>query len=206
MENGMRARPGTTIFCFAIALVEQLYLLREPLSRGFGNWPPVLYLELVSWVLLVAGIVISFVWKGWKTNAGCIVALALAGLHIAVDAVNFSTLRELYFAGINSVYPSYGPALVTLKLILILLGVTAGIPVADAPKGREYARKLEEAYHKQEMEWAKANMKGARKDAEETLAKLKRQLSQEELEALLASMREETSSADASTEETGENA
>ena len=85
----------------------------------------------------------------------------------------------------DSSYESLGPALVALKLFIVLAGVIAAMPVAPAPDGREYADRLMTAAQRQSAEWAKAGAKGAQKDLQKTIDSLRGQLSAEELAALL---------------------
>ena len=74
---------------------------------------------------------------------------------------------------------------------MVLCGLTALIPVAPAPTGREYAQGLARAYEKQNIEQAKNAATEAQKDLERRVETLRKNLSPEELEALMAKLQTE---------------
>ena len=86
----------------------------------------------------------------------------------------------------DSSYESLGPALVALKLFIVLAGVIAAMRDAPAPDGREYADRLMTAAQRQSAEWAEGGREGrAEEDLQKTIDSLRGQLSAEELAALL---------------------
>lgn len=82
-------------------------------------------------------------------------------------------------------YESSAGGLIGLKLVLVLIGITAAIPTTPRIDDREYARLLREQAQRQEASWARASVEGARKDLNATLEKLKATLSEEEIAALI---------------------
>ena len=161
-------------------------------AAGPGGWPLPVLTELPFAVLFAAGL--AWCWghpKGWTNNVGCAAAFVLLAVYLAINAAQYRTLAGLYLAGIETEYPSWGKALVAIKLILACMGVVAGVPAAAAPTGREYADKLRQAVYRQEAEWAKGSARGAKKDLDATMHKLKESLSPQEYAELLARMKQD---------------
>jgi hypothetical protein len=125
---------------------------------------------------------------GWSTKAGCAIALILFVVYLVLSIFGYSTLSEAYLTGFNPEFSSAGRAMVGFKLVLALIGVTAGIPAGPQIDPREYSRRLREKTERQEAEWAKATVKGARKDLKATVDRLRGTLSEEELAELLAEL------------------
>lgn len=194
-----QAKGGVAIICFSIVIIGQIYLLRNVLFKGvLPSIPTAIYIELAFWLVLVAGIVICFISpQGWKTKWGIAIALGLFVLYAAFSIITYSTFQAAYLTGINAEFDSTGGAIVGFKLFIALIGVTAAIPVAPKIDDREYARRLREKVYQQQAEWAKASVKGAKKDLEDTVEKLKATLSKEELEALLKELQTSVGEADA---------
>ena len=109
----------------------------------------------------------------------------------AATVLWFADYKALYLSTLNTEYPSYGAAITCLKLVMVLCGLTALIPVAPAPTGREYAHGLARAYEKQNIEQAKNAAEEAQKDLERRVEQLRSSLSAEELEALMAKLQTE---------------
>lgn len=191
-SNAPAARGGVTVLCFLFIIVGQAYLLRSMLFTGdAGSLSAVFYAEIAFCLLMAAGIVICCVRPtGWGGKTGCVAALVLFVLYAAVTVLNYNTFASAYLTGFPTEYTSTGSAFVALKLVLALVGVTAGIPAAPRMDDREYARRLREKVQLQNAEWAKASAKGAQNDLDATLAKLKASLSEEEMAALLAQLQE----------------
>ncbi len=186
------ARGGITVLCFLFIIAGQAYLLRSML---FGSDTSGLSLpfcaELFFCLLMTAGIVICCIRPtGWGGKPGCAAALALFIIYAAVNILYYDIFSSAYLSSIHTEYDSMGGALVALKLILALVGVTAGIPVAPRIDDREYARRLREKVQMQQAEWAKASAQGAQNDLNDTLEKLKATLSEEEMAALLAQLQQ----------------
>lgn len=183
--NGSEARGGVAIICFLIVIIGQLWLLRNflfPLSE----LPAVFYVEMLFCLILVAGIVICFICPlGWNRGKGTWIAMILFLLYAAFSILTYDEFSAAYLTGFSPTFSSAGGALVGLKLVLTLIGVTAGMPAGPQIEPREYSRRLREKAEQQEAEWAKAAMKGARKDLQATVNRLKGSLSPEELAELV---------------------
>lgn len=187
-----KAKCDTVVICFAIIIIGQGWLLRHSLAVGPFAWPFAVTVELLFCVILLAAVI--WCWthpKGWTNNLGCGIAFGVFALYLVANLFLYNDFSQMYLAGINADTPSWGKALVALKLVLAIMGVVAGIPTAPAPSNREYAEKMRQAVYRQEAEWAKGNAKGAKEDLEKTLRKLKESLPPEEMEALLAELRAE---------------
>ena len=191
MENhkSPAAKCDTVVLCFLLIIIGQGILLRNTLAAGPAAWPLMVWPELVFCAVMAAAA--AWCWthpRGWSTNPGCVAAFALFGVYAVFNIVFYGSFARLYMEGIGGEYESWGKAIEALKLVLAIMAVTAGIPAAAAPTGREYADKLREAVYRQNAEWAKGSAAGAKKDMESTLEKLKETLSPEEMEALLAQL------------------
>lgn len=188
-----KAKCDTVVVCFAVIIIGQGWLLRHTLAAGLFAWPLAVTVELIFCIVMLAAVI--WCWthpKGWTSNLGCGIAFGVFALYLVFNLFFYSDFSQMYLAGINADTPSWGKALVALKLILAIMGVVAGIPAAPAPSNREYAEKMRQAVYRQEAEWAKGNAKGAKADLEKTLQKLKESLSPEEMETLLAELRSGT--------------
>ena len=189
------ARGGMAILCFFAVIAGQAFLLRNILFSGNLSAP--FYIELLFCLLMAAGIIICWVRPaGWGKRTGCTIALVLFILYTAFSVLNYNTFASAYLTGISTVYESTGRALVGLKLVLALIGVTAGIPVAPRMDDREYSRRLREKAQMQEAQWAKASARGAQEDLNATLNRLKATLSEEEMAELLAQLQEKASASE----------
>lgn len=186
------AKGGVAIICFLIVIIGQGYLLRNILFTGsLISLPGAYYLEMLFCLLLFVGIIICFIRpSGWGLGAGRYTALGLFLIYSIVNIINYKTFMTGYLTGFSPEFDSAGGALVGLKLVLTLIGVTAGIPAGPKIDDREYAHRLREKVQMQQAEWAKASVKGAQKDLENTLAQLKETLSEEEMAALLSQLQE----------------
>ena len=186
-----QAKCGTVVACLFLLTAGQLFLLRGVLAAGPGSWPCALVGELIFCVPMLAALV--WCWghpRGWTTNRGCAAAFAFFGAYLAFQIVFRQTFAQLYLSAVDTQFPSVGLALVAVKVVLLLMAVIAGIPAAPAPTGREYADKLRHAVHKQEAQWAKGSAAGAKQDLDAAMAKLRENLSPEELDALLTQLRD----------------
>ena len=191
-STALRAKCDTTVVCFLLIILGQGWLLRNVLLAGPAAWPLAVIGEMLFCVVLLAAVV--WCWShplGWTNQKGCAAAFAVFAVYAAFTLVNYSTFAQMYLAGIQTEYPSWGKALVALKLLLAIMGIVAGIPVAPPPSGREYADKMRQVYYRQEAEQAKANAKGAKQDLDSIMAKLKENLSPEEMNALMSELRAE---------------
>lgn len=198
------AKCGTVVVCLFIVLAGQVWLLWDTLAAGFHAWPAAVRGELVFCVIMLAAIL--WCWfrpKGWTSNLGCGIAFGLFGIYLIYTIIFYNSFAELYLSAINTEFSSVGKALVALKLVLVILAVIAGIPTAPAPTGREYADKLRQAYYRQEAELAKGNAKGAKQDFDNAMKKLRENLSQEEIDALLAQLRTDAAPDEAGPDEGG---
>ncbi len=186
------AKCGTVVVCFLAIILGQGVLCWRAVCAGASAPQAALLGELVFCVVMLAAVI--WCWthpKGWGGNRGCVIAAGIFVVYLLFNLLYYRAFAQLYLAGIDTEFPSWGKALVTVKLVLAMMGVVAGIPAAPAPSGREYAEKMRQAVYRQEAEWAKGNAKGAKKDFEKAMAKLKENLSPQEMQALLAQLRTE---------------
>lgn len=194
-----QAKCGTVVVCLFVIIAGQGWLLRRVLAGGVSAWPAAIWGELAFCVVMLAALL--WCWfkpRGWTNNLGCGIAFGVFAAYLVFTIVCYDSFAQMYLTGIDDGLPSLGKALVAIKLVLAILAVVAGIPARPAPEGREYAEKLRQAAYRQEAEWAKGNIKGAKADFDTAMEKLKKSLSQEEIDALLAQLRAEAA------EETGE--
>lgn len=189
-REGASARGGVTILCFLAIIAGQLYLLRNVLfsgqSQGLSGF---YYIEFVFFVLMIGGMIICWIRPlGWGTGAGKWIAMAVFALYLLFNLLYYNQFIAAYLTGFTPTYQSAAGGIIGIKLVLGLVGVTAGIPVAPPIDKWEYSRRLREKVEMQEAQWAKASVRGARKDLSETVARLKETLSEEELSELLAEL------------------
>lgn len=202
-----RARFIAAILLFAAVVIGDLILSRGYLSRGYlaqgpATWPVFLLLELVMLALLVIGGILFCNRRGLDTNKKLILGFGFFLVWCVLTVIFFADYKALYLSTLHTEYPSYGAAITCLKLVLVLCGLTALIPVAPAPTGRAYADGLARAYQKQNIEQAKTAAAEAQKDLERRVEQLRNSMSPEELEALMQKLKQE--SAPAAAEESRE--
>ena len=186
------AKGGVAVICFLLILVGQGWLLRGVLAGGLSALTVPYWIELVFCVLLVAGIVVCCVRPlGWTSKRGVIGALALAAVYTIFMIVTYPTFAEAYRVGLDAEHLSAGGAMVGVKFVVLMIGVTAAIPVTPMDP-RVYSQRLLEKTERQSAEWAKANVKGAKADLTATLERLKGTLSEEELAELAAELNDVT--------------
>ena len=179
-----RAVQGTAILCFAAVIIGEAFLLRRLFPMPFFREIH-LILSFISWIVLAAGIV--YLWtheKGWGTLRSKIVVFSLFGLCILYSVCFYSRFVESYLTGWDTDAVIAG-AMVGVRLVLMLIGITAGIPVGPKIDDREYAYRLREKALQQEARWAKESVKGAKRDLAGTVERLRNSLTREELQALL---------------------
>lgn len=185
------ARGGVTIICFLVIILGQGWLLHDSPGALLASTPFVL--EMVFCIAMVIGIVICWVRPmGWGTKAGSAVALALFVLYAAATIIHYDVFAAAYLAKMDAQHASAGGALVGLKLTLALIGVTAGIPTIAPIDGREYARRMKEKLERQNAQYAAASVRGAQKDLNATVQKLRESLSDEEMATLLAQLQQDS--------------
>lgn len=184
----LKARGWVTIVCFAIVIFGQAWLLRNKLTLSeIGPLPAYYYGEFFFILLLIIGIIINCVRStGWGNGIGRKAALGLVAAYAAYSVYFYKQFAEAYLTGFEANYASVGSALIALKLVIVTIGVVAGIPVAPRINDREYSRRLREKVQRQDAEWAKAAVKGSSKELKETVEKLRGSLSEEEFAELLA--------------------
>lgn len=189
------ARGGVTVICFLLIIVGQVYLLRAiPANNSFDLLSLPFILEFVFCLFMLIGCAICFIRpKGWTSTTGCITVLILFALYMVANIIYYPIFSVAYLTGFNPQYSSSAGALVGFKLVLALIGVTAGIPVVAPIDKREYSRRLREKVEQQDAIWAKTSVIGAKKELELTLAKLKGKLNEEELSDILNQLQSENS-------------
>lgn len=186
-----RARFVAAILLFAAVIAGDLVLSRDYLTQGLYAIPAFLIFELVMLFLLVVGIFLFCNRRGLDSNKKLLLGFGFFLVWCVVTVIYFADYKALYLSTLNTEYPSYGAAITCLKLVMVLCGLTALIPVAPAPTGREYAHGLARAYEKQNIEQAKNAAEEAQKDLERRVEQLRSSLSAEELEALMAKLQTE---------------
>lgn len=186
-----RARFVAAILLFVAVIAGDLVLSRDYLTQGLYAIPAFLIFELVMLFLLVVGIFLFCNRRGLDSNKKLLLGFGFFLVWCAATVLWFADYKALYLSTLNTEYPSYGAAITCLKLVMVLCGLTALIPVAPAPTGREYAHGLARAYEKQNIEQAKNAAEEAQKDLERRMEQLRSSLSAEELEALMAKLQTE---------------
>ena len=186
-----RARFVAAILLFVAVIAGDLVLSRDYLTQGLYAIPAFLIFELVMLFLLVVGIFLFCNRRGLDSNKKLLLGFGFFLVWCVVTIICFADYKALYLSTLNTEYPSYGAAITCLKLVMVLCGLTALIPVAPAPTGREYAHGLARAYEKQNIEQAKNAAEEAQKDLERRVEQLRSRLSAEELEALMAKLQTE---------------
>ncbi len=186
-----RARFVAAILLFVAVIAGDLVLSRDYLTQGLYAIPAFLIFELVMLFLLVVGIFLFCNRRGLDSNKKLLLGFGFFLAWCAATVLWFADYKALYLSTLNTEYPSYGAAITCLKLVMVLCGLTALIPVAPAPTGREYAHGLARAYEKQNIEQAKNAAEEAQKDLERRVEQLRSSLSAEELEALMAKLQTE---------------
>lgn len=161
-----RARFIAAILLFAAVVIGDLILSRGYLAQGPATWPVFLLLELVMLALLVIGGILFCNRRGLDTNKKLILGFGFFLVWCVLTVIFFADYKALYLSTLHTEYPSYGAAITCLKLVLVLCGLTALIPVAPAPTGRAYADGLARAYQKQNIEQAKTAAAEVQKDLE----------------------------------------
>ena len=189
-----RARFIAAILLFAAVVIGDLILSRGYLAQGPATWPVFLLLEL--------GGILFCNRRGLDSNKKLILGFGFFLVWCVLTVIFFADYKALYLSTLHTEYPSYGAAITCLKLVLVLCGLTALIPVAPAPTGRAYADGLARAYQKQNIEQAKTAAAEAQKDLERRVEQLRSSMSPEELEALTRKLKQE--SAPAAAEESHE--
>ena len=183
------ARGGVTIICFLVIIAGQAWLLRKAFPAVLAT--PAMLIECLFCLLMLVGIVRC--WKvplGWGGKRGQAIAFILFALYAIINIINYQALSTAYLSGMNATFPSAGGALVGLKVVLALVGVIAGIPTIAPIDGREYAARMREKLEKQNLQYAAESIKGAQKDLDATIRKLRETLSEEELTALLSQLQQ----------------
>lgn len=186
-----RARFVAAILLFVAVIAGDLVLSRDYLTQGLYAIPAFLIFELVMLFLLVVGIFLFCNRRGLDSSKKLLLGFGFFLVWCVVTVLWFADYKALYLSTLNTEYPSYGAAITCLKLVMVLCGLTALIPVAPAPTGREYAHGLARAYEKQNIEQAKNAAEEAQKDLERRVEQLRSSLSAEELEALMAKLQTE---------------
>ena len=186
-----RARLVAAMLLFVAVIAGDLVLSRDYLTQGLYAIPAFLIFELVMLFLLVVGIFLFCNRRGLDSNKKLLLGFGFFLVWCVVTIICFADYKALYLSTLNTEYSSYGAAITCLKLVMVLCGLTALIPVAPAPTGREYAHGLARAYEKQNIEQAKNAAEEAQKDLERRVEQLRSSLSAEELEALMAKLQTE---------------
>ena len=191
--SGTRSRPVVSTALFLAAVLGQAWFWRKLLFGGsLAGQPPALYAELAFLAVILALALLTARPRGLGGKKRCAAALAGFAVYAVFNLVNIRQFAAFNLSASDSAYESLGPALVALKLFLVLAGA---MPVAPAPDGREYADRLMTAAQRQSAEWAKAGAKGAQKDLQKTIDSLRGQLSAEELAELLKDLQGEKAGA-----------
>lgn len=190
-KTNTRARGGVTVICFLVILIGQFYLLRNVVHTDSFSFVMIPWsAELIFSLMLIAAIIYLFIQPmGWYTKKRLAVAFILLIAYIALNILYYHVFKAVYLTGFSFKYASSAGGLVGLKLVLAVVGVTAGIPVAQSIDGREYARRLREKVEKNNAQLTKETASGAQQDLIRTINKLKETMSPEELAAFLQKLK-----------------
>ena len=205
-DMAMAIMPAFVLTC--ISILANVTLAAIGLAEGAGLWFAMRsLLECLGSIyltLLVIGGILFCNRRGLDSNKKLILGFGFFLVWCVLTVIFFADYKALYLSTLHTEYPSYGAAITCLKLVLVLCGLTALIPVAPAPTGRAYADGLARAYQKQNIEQAKTAAAEAQKDLERRVEQLRSSMSPEELEALTRKLKQE--SAPAAAEESHEKA
>ena len=162
-----RARFIAAILLFAAVVIGDFILSRGYLAQGPATWPVFLLLELVMLALLVIGGILFCNRRGLDSNKKLILGFGFFLVWCVLTVIFFADYKALYLSTLHTEYSSYGAAITCLKLVLVLCGLTALIPVAPAPTGRAYAEELEALTRKLKQESAPAAAEESHEKTEE---------------------------------------
>ena len=88
--------------------------------------------ELLFGLVLIAAIIYLFIQPmGWYTKRRLAAAFILLIAYSALTIFYYEAFKTAYLTGASFEYASSAGGLVGLKLVLAVVGVTAGIPVAQ---------------------------------------------------------------------------
>ncbi|MPM01116.1 hypothetical protein SDC9_47354 [bioreactor metagenome] len=191
MEKKERSQPVTSTLAFLLAVVGELFLLRGHLATGLSALSTIVLAELAFCVLILFGAGFTVTPKGWRGKTGSAIALTLYTAYLVFNLINFTFFKDLYLSCIVTEHKSYGPAVEAFKLVLVLIGTVAAIPVASGPKGREYMRGLERAVQRQQAEWARNGSDDSKSELDKTLGQIRKNLTPEERKKLLSELEKE---------------
>lgn len=190
-DGASHARGGVAVICFLTIIIGQAYLLRNIFRTDLFALPVVPWgIEFFFMLIFVAAIIYLFIEPmGWYTKIRLAIAFSLLIAYVGMTVFFYSEFQRVYLTGSSFEYASSAGGLVGLKLVLAVIAVTAGIPVAQPIDGREYARRLREKVEKNNAQLVKKTAAGAQKDLATTIKKLKATLSPEEMETFLQELR-----------------
>ena len=131
--SGTRSRPVVSTALFLAAVLGQVWFWRKLLFGGsLAGQPPVLYVELAFLAVILALALLTARPRGLGGKKRCAAALAGFALYAVFNVVNIRQFAAFNMTSSDSSYESLGPALVALKLFIVLAGVIAAMPVAPA--------------------------------------------------------------------------
>ena len=190
-KTNTRARGGVTVICFLVILVGQFYLLRNVIHTDSFSFVMMPWsAELLFGLVLIAAIIYLFIQPmGWYTKRRLAAAFILLIAYSALTIFYYEAFKTAYLTGASFEYASSAGGLVGLKLVLAVIGVTAGIPVAQSIDGREYAKRLREKVEKNNAQLTKETASGAQQDLIRTINKLRETMSPEELAVFLKELK-----------------
>ena len=190
-KTNTRARGGVTVICFLVILIGQFYLLRNVIHTDSFSFVMMPWsAELLFGLVLIAAIIYLFIQPmGWYTKRRLAAAFILLIAYSALTIFYYEAFKTAYLTGASFEYASSAGGLVGLKLVLAVVGVTAGIPVAQSIDGREYAKRLREKVEKNNAQLTKETASGAQQDLIRTINTLKETMPPEELAAFLKELK-----------------
>ena len=190
-KTNVRARGGVTVICFLVILIGQFYLLRNVIHTDSFSFVMMPWsAELLFGLVLIAAIIYLFIQPmGWYTKRRLAAAFILLIAYSALTIFYYEAFKTAYLTGASFEYASSAGGLVGLKLALAVVGVTAGIPVAQSIDGREYAKRLREKVEKNNAQLTKETASGAQQDLIRTINTLKKTMPPEELVAFLQELK-----------------
>ena len=186
------AKGGVTVVFFAAAIILHIILVRNYIPADWSRLFSVPFLfEMLFHVVLIYGCVVCIRCKaGWKTPKGVAIVFILFVLYVILNATCYQAYIDAYLTGMDALYTSTAGAMVGVKAMLILIGITAGIPMAAKIDKYEYARRLKQKVEMQNASYAQATAVNSKKDLEKTIMNLRKSMSEEEFEKLMSELKD----------------
>ncbi|WP_459129733.1 hypothetical protein [Guggenheimella bovis] len=185
MKTNLRAKRTVGIISFLIPIIGELLIANKVITDQ--SQIVHIVVEGIFLALLAMGIIILLVKKdGWGVGFGRYFALVLFCIYAVYAVVSRQFFESWYEQAFVETMPSTIKAILGIKLIIVMVGIIAGIPVAPKIDNREYSRRLRQKTIEREAMWTKESIKGTKSDLKKNIEKYKENLSEEELKELIA--------------------